>query len=175
MPTPPEEAPAGPRALVVMGVAGSGKTTAARLAADLLNWRFLDADDLHSSENRARIAAGDGLQEEHRRPWLITVARSIRASLDEGQSLVVACSSLRRDHRALLATAGPHVTFVWLDVPEPVLRERLSKRQHHFADESILASQLDTLEPPAGDEAHRVEGAAPLADVAAQVAAAGRA
>jgi len=37
--------------LLVMGVTGSGKTTAGKLLARKLAWLFLDADDFHPPQN----------------------------------------------------------------------------------------------------------------------------
>lgn len=44
---------AGPRAIVVMGVAGSGKTTVARALARHYGYAFLDADDFHADDAKA--------------------------------------------------------------------------------------------------------------------------
>ena len=41
--------------VVVMGVSGSGKTTIGKLLAERMGWIFADADDFHSTENKARI------------------------------------------------------------------------------------------------------------------------
>ena len=56
--------------VVVMGVAGSGKTTVGAALAAALGWRFVDADDLHSPESVAKMARGEPLNDSDRWPWL---------------------------------------------------------------------------------------------------------
>src|SRR4051794_3955422 len=58
------------RAIVLMGVAASGKTTVGRALAERLGWRFLDGDDYHSETSREQMRAGRPLTDGDRRPWL---------------------------------------------------------------------------------------------------------
>ena len=44
-------------AVVVMGVAGSGKSTVGQILARRLGWHFAEADDFHSAANVAKMAA----------------------------------------------------------------------------------------------------------------------
>ena len=141
--------------VVVMGVAGVGKTTVGELVARELGLPFHDADDFHSDENRRKMAAGIPLTEEDREPWLHDLARRMQGWEAEGGA-VVACSALRRRHRELLAGAGP-VRFVWLDADPVSIRERLAARKGHYMPPALLDSQLETLEPPGPDEAVRVD------------------
>lgn len=151
-----------PLHVVVMGVAGAGKTTVGRALAESLGWLFLEADDLHPDANRAKMARGEGLTDEDREPWL--AALEARLEAHRGESLVLACSALRESHRARLARARA-VRFVYLDVPPEVLRERLARRRGHYAGISLLPSQLATLEPPA--DAIRVDGTRPVGELVA--------
>jgi carbohydrate kinase (thermoresistant glucokinase family) len=150
--------------VVVMGVAGVGKTTVGELVADQLELPFHDADDFHSEANRRKMAAGVPLTEKDREPWLRDLARRMRAWEAEGGA-VVACSALRRRHRDLLARAGP-VRFVWLDAEEETIRSRLASRKGHYMPPELLDSQLATLEPPGPDEAVRVEAVGNPAETA---------
>jgi gluconokinase len=61
-----------------MGVVGAGKTTIGTLLAQKLGWHFADADDFHSEENKARIAAGIPLTDSDRGPWLTSLRRNQR-------------------------------------------------------------------------------------------------
>ncbi|MDQ3697948.1 MAG: hypothetical protein M3373_07985 [Gemmatimonadota bacterium] len=45
-----------PRIIVIMGVAGSGKTTIGRALAAALGWDFFDSDEHHPHENIAHAA-----------------------------------------------------------------------------------------------------------------------
>jgi carbohydrate kinase (thermoresistant glucokinase family) len=139
--------------VVMTGPAGSGKTVVGSRVAERLGVPFVDADDLHSEAARAQMGRGIGLTEEQRGPWLARVNAAMRAMATTGG--VVACSALTRHARTALVEGVPDVAVVFLDVPEPVLHERLARRSGHYAGPSLLPSQLATLERP--DEAFVVD------------------
>ncbi len=151
-----------PRVVIVMGVAGAGKTLVGSTLARTLGWSFYDADDYHSAENVAKMHHGIGLTDADRAPWLATLRDLIDHVIRDGRSAVLACSALKEAYRETLtpadAPAGT-VRFVYLDVPADVLRERLEHRAHHYAPPELLGSQLATLEPPR--DAIRVDGTLP--------------
>jgi gluconokinase len=125
-----------------------------------LGWRFLDADDFHSPEAKAKIASGVTLDETDRAAWL---AR-IKPVFDEvGIPTVLACSALKAIHRTSLAPDY----LVHLVIGTDLAHTRLSARQGHFAGPSILASQFSTLET-AGD-ALAVDAAQPTAAQVEQI------
>ncbi|WP_264776316.1 gluconokinase [Deinococcus aetherius] len=132
--------------VVVMGVSGSGKTTVGREVAARAGWPFLDGDDFHTPQARARMARGEGLTDADRAPWL---AR-LRSRLEALPDVVLACSALRRAYRDALR--GPGVTFLFLNVPRDLLQARLAVRTGHYAGPGLLPSQLATLEAPAPEE-----------------------
>jgi gluconokinase len=137
--------------VIVMGVAGSGKTTVGALLAQKLGWQFADADDFHPPENKDKISRGISLTDADRAPWLAAMRNAILQWNAAETNMVLACSALKRSYRDELRT-GP-VRFVYLKGDPALLLERLRSRHGHFADEKILASQLATLEEPGGDEA----------------------
>jgi carbohydrate kinase (thermoresistant glucokinase family) len=163
-----------PLAIVVMGVSGCGKSTVGELLATDLRVDFLDADDLHTPEHKAKMHAGTPLTDADRWPWLAKVGAAMKAETDGGRSVVVACSALRRVYRDALreAAAGP-VFFVHLHGTRDLLERRLGKREGHFMPPALLDSQLATLEPLQADEAGVVVDIAlpPAEAVAAAVAA----
>ena len=139
------------RVVLLMGVCGSGKTTLGRILATRLGWIFLDADDLHSPEARAEMAAGRPLDDTVRTQWIDRVGLSIKASLERSESVVLACSALRANHRRALATAAcDDLMIAHLQGSTALIAERLRKRQGHFAGVSLLATQVETLESPRG-------------------------
>lgn len=141
------------RGVVVMGVAGCGKSTVGGLLAARLGLQFVDADDLHPPSNVAKMSAGAPLTDDDRRPWLARVAEVLRAGGDDGAPAVVACSALRRSYRdALRDGAGGDVAFVHLHGDRDLLARRIAARADHFMPPALLDSQLATLEPLAGDE-----------------------
>jgi gluconokinase len=161
--------------VVVMGVAGVGKTTVGQLVADEFGLAFHDADTFHSEASRKKMGAGIPLTEADREPWLRDLARRLR-EWEAAGGAVVACSALRARHREVLANAVPgSVVFVFLDASPEVVRARLAARKGHYMPTSLLDSQLATLETPAPDEALRVEAVGtPNETARAVVAALGR-
>ena len=73
-------APSGvPGVIVVMGVSGSGKSTVAARLAEGLGWAFVDGDGFHSAPHRAKMAAGEPLDDADRAPWLAAIGAWIDA------------------------------------------------------------------------------------------------
>ncbi|MCX7892988.1 MAG: gluconokinase [Burkholderiales bacterium] len=136
--------------VVVMGVAGAGKTTVGRLLARHLAARFADADDFHPPENVAKMRAGVALDDADRAPWLARLNALVAASAAAGEPLVLACSALKRAYRERLADGVPGVRFVFLDGPRELLARRLAGRTGHYMNPDLLDSQLATLERPEG-------------------------
>ncbi len=135
-------------AIVVMGVAGSGKTTVGGALARALGWDFLDADDLHPAPNVAKMSAGMALGESDRAPWLAAVRASIEERLRRGAGVVAACSALREAHRRVLAPDPADTRFVHLKGDAALLGGRLRARTGHFMKEGMLRSQFEALEEP---------------------------
>ena len=163
-----------PTVVVVMGVAGAGKTTVGRALADALGWRFHDADDFHAPESVARMRAGLPLDDARRAPWLAELRALIVATLGAGESAVLACSALRHAYRDALVPrdAGGVVRFVHLRVSPAVLESRLGARTGHFAPAALLASQLATLEEPdAAEPALALDGERPVPELVAAIRA----
>lgn len=138
--------------IVVMGVSGCGKSTVGKLLAEKLDARFIDGDDLHPEENKAKMAAGIALNDEDRWPWLDKVGQA----LNSNEYVVIACSALKRKYRDRILASAPETTFLHLHGSKEVLAERIAARQNHFMPASLLDSQLATLEPLAFDEPGRV-------------------
>lgn len=138
-------------ATVVMGVSGSGKTTIAQALAAHYGHVFLDADDFHSAQARAQMAAGTPLSDAQRVPWVQALGRELRALADAGRSSVLAFSGLRREHRALLRACGVPMRFVFLYAPAAVIAARLGARAGHFMPPALLDSQFAALQPPADE------------------------
>lgn len=134
--------------LVVMGVSGVGKTTVARLIAEALGARFVDADDLHSPASIRKMSAGVALTDDDRWPWLERVGDA----LNDRHRTVVACSALRRAYRSVLSDRAPGVSFIHLTAPVTRINEMSSARVGHFMPVTLLDSQLQTLEPLGSDE-----------------------
>jgi gluconokinase len=132
--------------VVIMGVAGTGKTTVMRALADRLGWPTAESDDFHPPSNVAKMAAGHPLDDSDRWPWLASIAAWIGEREEAGECAIVTCSALRRAYRDVLRRDHPSVRFVHLVAAPAVLAERMAHRSGHYMPVSLLSSQLETLE-----------------------------
>ena len=142
----------GPMHIVVMGVAGAGKTTVSASLATQLGWRLAEADEFHSEANIAKMASGHPLTDDDRWPWLRSIRDWMTEQAREGCSTVLTCSALKRSYRRLLAQAEGRVIFAHLDGAPELLAERMASRGGHFMPPTLLPSQLATLEPLSAEE-----------------------
>lgn len=141
-----------PQVVIVMGVAGSGKTSVGRHLAMVLGWTFAEGDDFHPQANVSKMAGGTPLTDADRWPWLDAIGRWIVAETAENRSAVVTCSALKRSYRDRLRRAWPALRLVYLRVDREELQRRLAARLEHFFPAHLLDSQLQDLEPPQADE-----------------------
>lgn len=131
--------------LILIGVAGSGKTTVGKLLADKLGWSFFDADDFHPKANIDKMSRGISLSDEDRWPWL----ESIRSFIDEkDEEMVFACSALKKSYRDFLRQSTKRLEFIYLKGSKEIILERLEERKGHFAGADLLNSQFQDLEEP---------------------------
>lgn len=135
---------------VIAGVSGCGKTTVGRALAAKLGVPFLDADDFHPPANVAKMRAGTPLDDADRAPWLEVLG----SELAKHESVVLACSALKRAYRDRLRQLAGPVAFVVLEVPREVLESRMRGRDH-FMPPELLDSQLADLE--LGDDVRVVD------------------
>lgn len=139
-----------PRRIVLMGVAGSGKSAVGAALAARLGARYLDGDDLHPQANIEKMSRGEPLTDEDRWPWLTLVGRKL--AKPEG-ILIIGCSALKRRYRDhIRAEAGAPVTFVHLAGSRELITRRMGARAGHFMPTSLIDSQFSALEPPEADE-----------------------
>ena len=133
--------------IVLMGVAGAGKTTVGQLFAAELGWAFEDADSYHPAANLEKMRNGIPLTDEDRTPWLEKLRSLISGWVAEGKNVVLACSALKHSYRECLRVT-PDVQFVYLKVTPNLLHQRLRTRLGHFMTERMIESQLADLEEP---------------------------
>jgi gluconokinase len=156
--------------LVLMGVAGSGKSSVMNGLGERLGWPALEGDDLHPQTNIDKMAAGVPLTDADRMPWLDAIARWIGERERRRESSLVTCSALRRAYRDVLRAGHPSVWFIHLVAPPAVLESRMAGRTGHFMPTSLLASQLATLEPLGRDEpGSTIDVTAPVSVVVDQI------
>ncbi|MGW2784530.1 gluconokinase [Streptomyces populi] len=140
-----------PHVVVVMGVAGTGKTTIGPLLAARLGVPYAEGDDFHPRANIAKMSAGTPLTDEDRWPWLDAIGHWAHGR--SGLGGVVSSSALKRAYRDRLRAAAPGIVFVHLTGTRELIEDRMSHRTGHFMPTALLDSQFATLQPLAADEA----------------------
>ena len=138
--------------IVVMGVAGSGKTTVAKGIAVSMHWIFAEGDTFHPEANVEKMHSGIPLTDDDRWPWLRLIGNWMSEQEEDGRSSVVTCSALRRVYRDLLREGRPNVRFCHITSPQATIADRLDHRAGHYMPPSLLPSQVATLEPLEPDE-----------------------
>jgi gluconokinase len=152
--------------VVVMGVAGSGKSTIGALIAEALGADFAEGDRFHPAPNIAKMSSGQPLTDDDRLPWLQAMADAIRAWRGGERPTVLACSALKQSYRDLLADGSREVRFVFLRATRDQVASRMAGRRGHFMPTSLIGSQFATLEEPR--DAIALDVAGTPAEVAAE-------
>lgn len=138
-------------AIVVMGVAGCGKTSVANAVAERLKGRFIEGDAFHCAANVDKMRRGIGLVDADRWAWLDRLGAELQRASERGERAVLACSALKRRYRDRLRLGSPLVRFVFLSLPQHEAAKRVSGRSGHFMPDSLVASQFADLEAPVED------------------------
>jgi gluconokinase len=146
--------------IIVMGVAGCGKSAVARKLAALRGVPWIEGDDFHPAANVHKMREGIPLGDADREGWLQTLCDEVRKY---PQGCVLACSALKRSYRGTFRKTALDIRFVYLHItPEESLR-RVAARSGHFYPPSLVLSQFDTLEDPSGEpDVLRVDGMGPM-------------
>ncbi len=145
-----------PRVIVIMGVAGSGKTTIGNLLSRRHDGSVHDADDFHPKSNIEKMAHGHPLTDADRLPWLRRLRHEVIDPAPEDRLTVLACSALKTSYREILGLGQKGVSTVFLTGNAHLLEERINGREGHYMKPGMLTSQLETLEIPSCDEALHV-------------------
>lgn len=134
--------------VVVMGVAGCGKSAVGALLAAALGADLVEGDDFHPPANIAKMREGIALQDADRAGWLQRLGEELQA---RPGGAVLTCSALKRAYRDRLRAAVPDLRFLHLALTPHQAMERVASRTDHFYPPSLVASQFETLEDPAGE------------------------
>jgi len=132
--------------IVVMGVAGSGKTTLGRALASALDEDFWDADDFHSAYCKEKMRTGQRISAEDRRDWVNRIVDLARKQV--GRTVVLACSALRAETRDQLCIAAVCHKLIFLRGTYSEIYPKLAVRTQHYFSPVLLESQFDDLEEP---------------------------
>lgn len=157
--------------VVVMGVAGCGKSTVAHALAEALGWPLLEGDDFHSAASRAKMSQGVPLTDADRAGWLHTLAARLAEARAQSQPLVLTCSALKRAYRERLRAADPALRFAFLHISPADAQARVQARTAtHFFSPTLVDNQFATLESPEGEPGVlRLDAMAPIDSLRSQV------
>ena len=131
--------------ILIMGVAGTGKTTIAKLLSKKINAFLIEADDYHSKKNIDKMSAGIPLNDNDRYDWLIKIKEEID-NRKNFQNLVVACSALKEKYRSILNIKEDYL--IYLKITKRTAKTRIKNRKDHFMPDSLVDSQFAILEEP---------------------------
>lgn len=139
------------RALVVMGVAGCGKSTVGAALCERMGARLIEGDAFHPESNVRKMSAGIPLTDADRAGWLIRLGQELAQAVAAGDLAVLACSALKRRYRDTLRAAVAGLGFVFLELSPEEAAARVARRPGHFMPASLIESQFRDLEPPSGE------------------------
>ncbi len=158
--------------IIVMGVSGCGKSSLAQQLAKHYSFTYLEGDDFHSAEAKARMASGLPLDDEMRRPWVASICARLQLALDQGENCVLAFSGLRAAHRQAVRQVGLDTLVLFLRGSQALIQERVNRRLDHFMDPRLVSSQFEALEDPIAEaDVHPLDVTSDLDAVLAQAQA----
>ena len=134
--------------VVVMGVAGCGKSAVGRRMAAALGLPMVEGDDFHPPANVERMRQGVALTDADRAGWLDVLGAELAR---HPGGAVLTCSALKRTYRDRLRAAAPGLRFAWLDLDRASAGTRVAQRPSHFFPAQLVDTQFATLEPPIGE------------------------
>ncbi len=137
---------------VLMGVSGSGKSAVASEVAHQLQAAFLDGDFLHPRSNIMKMASGEPLNDDDRKPWLQALNDAAFAMQRTNKVSLIVCSALKKTYRDLLRDGNPNLSFIYLKGDFEVIESRLKARKGHFFKTQMLVTQFEALQEPGEDE-----------------------
>lgn len=146
--------------VVVMGVAGCGKSAIGQRIAAQLNLPLIEGDDFHPASNIAKMQQGVALTDADRAEWLHTLATEL---MRHPQGAVLTCSALKIAYRETLRAGVSLLQFVHLAITQTESLRRVGSRPGHFYPPSLVASQFEALQDPTDELGVLVlDGAMPL-------------
>ncbi len=99
--------------IVIMGVAGCGKSSLGAAIAHDCDMQLVEGDDFHSAASLEKMMHGIALNDADRDGWLTVLGEQLRTHAD---GLVLTCSALKNAYRERLRQACPGLRFVFMDI-----------------------------------------------------------
>jgi len=134
--------------VLIMGVAGSGKSTVGELLSERIGWPFFDPDGFHPPENVEKQRQGIPLTDADREPWIKNIHAKMLEFDRAGLDAIFGCSALKEKHRKILQSEIKDFLIVHLKGDRELIRGRVASRKGHFMPASLVDSQFESLEMP---------------------------
>ena len=134
--------------VVVMGVAGCGKSAVGRRLAQQVELPLIEGDDFHPPANILKMQQGVALTDDDRAGWLGNLGLAL---VHQPGGAVLSCSALKASYRDVLRRAVPGLRFVYLRITEAESQRRVAARAGHFYPPSLVASQFVALQDPSAE------------------------
>jgi gluconokinase len=134
--------------LVIMGVAGCGKSSLGAAVAAQLGWQLVEGDEFHPPSNVDKMRQGVALTDADRTGWLDALAAALE---QRGTNTVLTCSALKKAYRDRLRQAVPALLFAHLTLTKEQARARVTQRASHYFNANLVDSQFADLESPVAE------------------------
>ena len=156
--------------VVIMGVAGCGKSSLGHAVAQAMQLPLVEGDDFHSPESRQKMSQGVALTDDDRAGWLDRLSDQLR---QHPGGMVLTCSALKKVYRDRLRQAAPGLRFAFLQISHEDAQARVGSRgEAHFFSTKLVDSQFATLQVPTGEPGVlTLDASEPLQQLQAEVVA----
>lgn len=135
--------------IVVMGVAGCGKSSLAAALAKAYGLTLIEGDDFHSQASQEKMRNGLALTDQDREGWLQVLGEKLK---EYAGQVVLPCSALKKSYRDLFRTAVPELRFIYLELGMDDAKQRVAGRgSNHYFPPSLVESQFNALEAPVNE------------------------
>lgn len=135
--------------VVVMGVAGCGKSVLAERLARELGGAMMEGDDFHLPSSKEKMRAGVALGDADREPWLARLGTLMACRAGD---VFLSCSALKRKYRDQLRSFVPGLRVVYIEIDVHTAAKRVELRSGHLFPKSLVTSQFAALESPIGEQ-----------------------
>jgi carbohydrate kinase (thermoresistant glucokinase family) len=151
--------------VLVIGPAGSGKSTVGREVASRLGVQYIDGDQLHPKANLEKMSKGTPLSDDDRDGWVANILAELRKG-----DVVIGASLLKFQYREQINRQIQRIWFAQLDAPRHVLEARLDDPTGALFRKPLLGSQLRIFDPLTKQEPGRVfDATQPVEVLVAQI------
>lgn len=135
--------------IVVMGVAGCGKSSLASILSKTHGLVLIEGDDYHTLASVEKMRSGQSLTDQDREVWLQILCEKLK---EHAGHVILSCSALKLAYREVLRSAVPQLRFIYLALTVEAAQKRVADRPaDHYFPACLVENQFQTLEAPSGE------------------------